>query len=83
MNYSDLIDFKALEIFDAENFLADGHAIVNSGVVYNIDSVIQKAEEYECLSKVLDDKKVPRYDKNNAKYSLVGRVNALLMMGDE
>ena len=80
---SDLIDFKALGISDAKKFLADGHAIVDNGVVYNIDSVIQKADEYDCLFKLLDAKKVPKYDKNGAKYYLIGRVNELLMMGDE
>jgi len=83
MNYSELTDFEALGIPDAKWLLRDGHAIVDNGVVYNIDSVIQKAEEYECLYKFLDDKNVPKYDENDAEYSLLGRVKALLMMGDE
>lgn len=39
-----------------------------------------QSEEFECLSMVLNEKKVPSEDENGNSFSLVGRVNKYLEM---
>lgn len=43
-------------------------------LIYAHKNIEYWAEEYECLTKYLDDKEVPKLDKEGIEYSIIGRV---------
>ena len=46
----------------------------NLKLIYTHKDIEYWAEEYECLTKYLDDKEVPKVDKEKNDYSIIGRV---------
>lgn len=50
-----------------------GHAVVKDGVVFNIDEKLWRAEEFEACMMAMDKAGVPRFDENDAVFSLWGR----------
>ena len=57
---------------EEKKILNEGHAIIKDGIVYDIDTKIYMAEEYEACMKAMDEEGVPRI-VNGHELSIWGR----------